>query len=98
MIRVWWVEKFGQLPEEMSSLLASRQRRAYLLVRPDLPWEADPLRENSQDRNRLFDLYEALLVEDPMPYRVVSGAGDARLASALESTRALLPGLMPSAE
>jgi len=29
-----------------------------LLCTPDIPWEADALRENPQDRDRLFEIYQ----------------------------------------
>jgi len=98
VIRIWWEERFGGLPDELTMLLAQRHERAYLLVQPDLPWVADSLRENPEDRDRLFDLYQALLVSESKPHRVVAGTGDARLEKAIEAAGALLPDLVPSAE
>lgn len=91
VIRVWWEERFGELPAQMIQLLAARSERAYLLTRPDLPWEADPLRENPEDRERLFAAYQALLEADAMPYRVVAGTGETRLQAAVVAARSLLP-------
>jgi len=98
VIRVWWEERFGALPEEMIALLTARQTRAYLLMRPDLPWEADPLRENPEDRQRLFEVYEALLLAEGMPHRVISGQGEVRLRAAIEASQVLIPGLLQSTE
>ncbi len=98
VIRVWWEERFGALPEELIGLLAAREARAYLLARPDLPWEADPLRENPEDRQRLFDIHEALLATGAMPHRIVSGQGDARLRQAVAAARELIPAFTRSAE
>ena len=91
VIRVWWEEKFGALPEELIALLKARKTRAYLLVEPDLPWKADPLRENPRDRERLFGVYETLLSADEMPYRTVSGRGEDRLRAAIEAARTMMP-------
>jgi nicotinamide riboside kinase len=97
VIRIWWEDKFGPLPERLISLFAARAERAYLLLQPDLPWEPDPLRENPKDRDRLFGRYEALLGADAAPYRVVSGSEDQRFQSALAAIDALLPDLeLPS--
>ncbi len=89
VIQVWWEERFGQLPEELAGLLAGRAARVYLLTRPDLPWVADPLRENPSDRDRLFLRYRALLETGPFPYRVIGGEGEARLQAALQAWRQL---------
>ena len=93
VIQVWWQEKFGQLPLELRNLLEARSARAYLLLTPDLPWIKDPLRENPQDRDRLFRIYQTLLDEASFPYALVSGSEDARLASALAAVEQLFPEL-----
>ena len=98
VIRVWWEEKFGELPEVLIRMLKGRTERAYLLVQPDLPWVADPLRENPGDRQRLFDIYESLLTAEEMPHRVVSGRGEQRLRAAIAAALELMPGLRASAE
>lgn len=98
VIRVWWEEKFGELPELLVRMLKDRAERAYLLVRPDLPWVADPLRENPEDRQRLFAVYERLLIAEEMPHRIISGHGEARLREAVEASRSLMPELTLSPE
>jgi nicotinamide riboside kinase len=91
VIQVWWGEKFGPLPLELKKLLESRRERAYLLLKPDLAWVEDPLRENPLDRDRLFEVYQDFLDQDSFPHAVVSGTGDARLTSALAGLQRLLP-------
>ena len=83
VIRVWWEEKYGALPERLAQALAEREPRAYLLTAPDLDWEPDSQRENPHDRLRLFDRYRNVLEADEFAYGVVSGAGENRLRSAL---------------
>jgi len=83
VIAVWWQEKFGELPAELSDALSCRSPRVYLLTRPDIDWVPDPLRENRFDRERLFERYRAELEESKFRYVVVEGQGDARLQSAL---------------
>jgi nicotinamide riboside kinase len=93
VIRVWWEEKFGELPDALSAGLASLTGRGYLLLSPDLEWQTDPLRENPEDRDRLFLRYEALLTEAAHPHEVVAGTGDARFSAALWAVSKLLPEL-----
>ena len=93
VIQVWWAEKYGALPDELIAMLAARQARAYLLMRPDLAWEPDPLRENPGDRDRLFSVYRACLNEGSEPYEVVGGTGEARLQRGIAAAQELLPGI-----
>ena len=60
-----------------------RQYDLWLLCKPDLPWEPDPLRENPDDRERLFERYEELLDQLGKPYAVISGAGELRTLLAI---------------
>jgi nicotinamide riboside kinase len=93
VIRIWWEERFGELPEEIVQGLAARSERVYLLAEPDLPWEPDPLRENPTDRQRLFLRHRQLLDEGPFPFGLVSGFGEERLSAALAQLRAFYPEL-----
>lgn len=93
VIHVWWEEKFGALPQELNVALGDRSERGYLLLKPDLPWSADPLRENPHDRIRLYERYAQLLAAGPFPYAVVEGEGEARWASLLEGVRTIYPEL-----
>ena len=85
VILVWWREKYGPPPAWLTDALARQPRRRYLLTRPDLPWAPDPLRESPRDRERLFMVYEAELVARAERFGIVTGVGDARLASALKA-------------
>ncbi len=88
VIDIWWRERFGRPPNWLVELLARtahEPRRRYLLCPPDLPWEADPLRENPHDRERLYDLYQRRLTELGASYQVISGAGSGRTAVAISA-------------
>jgi len=89
VIAVWWQEKYGALPELLTRGLEARSPRVYLLTEPDVPWEADPLRESPHDRDRLTMVQRALLEASAFPVGQVAGLGEARLARA----RAVLAGL-----
>jgi nicotinamide riboside kinase len=84
VLQIWWQEKFGELPAALLAAREARSPRGYLLMRPDLPWQPDPLRENPDDRDRLFDVYLAQLQAGPWPYVIVEGDGEMRRQSALE--------------
>lgn len=83
VVRVWWEEKYGPLPDWLRRAFAAQARRRYLLTAPDLPWEPDPLRESPFDRERLFEIYRATLAAEKLSFDVVRGTGAARLRCAL---------------
>ncbi|MEM7100784.1 MAG: ATP-binding protein [Pseudomonadota bacterium] len=89
VIRIWWRFRYGPLPawlQEMSKVQHS-QSRHYLICRPDLVWEEDPLRENKDDRDMLFDQYLEDADKRSLSFDVVQGHGKKRLSTALEFVR-----------
>ncbi len=81
---IWAEEKFKEVPEQILKLETQQEFSLYILCRPDIPWQADALRENPDDRERLFLLYEERLIALSRPYQVVSGQGEARMNKALD--------------
>ena len=71
--QVWMETRFGRCP---SWIQHSVQQPAYhfqFLLRPDLPWEEDPLRENPLDRDRLFLRYHSLLAASGANWSIIEG-------------------------
>ena len=81
-IYLWWQEKFGPAPTTLQRCYAdysSQRDRIYLLCRPDIPWEFDPLRENPWDRDRLYQLYRDDLTARKLTYGVIEGQAEPAL-------------------
>jgi nicotinamide riboside kinase len=92
-IELWWREKFGELPRELLDLLAAQQAdvpRNYLLCFPDIVWQADPLREHTTDRLRLFRCQLAMLQTRCASFRVLWGQGTHRQRLASDYLQSLL--------
>lgn len=89
-IRIWSEEVFGRCAPELIALSEQRHYDHWLLCRPDIPWESDPLRENPHDRDRLFDVYEAMLKELGKPYTIIEGEREQRLAAAVKAVDQVL--------
>ena len=74
---VWSEVKFGHceqwILEQFKQQLKANSRH-YILCDWQIPWEADPLRENPADREQLFRLYQAKLKEYSIDYTAVSGS------------------------
>ncbi|MEZ5560465.1 MAG: ATP-binding protein [Pseudomonadales bacterium] len=92
VIRIWWEEKYGPLDARLEADLTLLTPRLYLLAAPDIPWQPDPLRESPHDRERLFQRHVALLESLSAPYRVIRGARQTRLQTALEAMQEWLEG------
>ena len=85
---LWWQEKYGPAPRKLIQAYKAQTDRFFLLCRPDLPWVFDPLRENPNDRERLFGLYYRDLVNRKLPFAIIDGDGEGRLEMSIESVAA----------
>ena len=86
-IYIWWQEKFGPAPEVLRRAYAeysSQFDRRYLLCRPDIPWKYDPLRENPDDRDRLYELYRNDLSARGLAFGLIEGQADQRFKCAVD--------------
>ena len=79
-ICIWSDEVFGNVDPTLIELLRNTPYGHRFLCTPDMPWEADPLRENPLDRDRLFVVYEHWLARFDLPYTIVSGTHADRLS------------------
>jgi len=70
-LEIWALEKFGKSLELDDDLISKKH---YLLCFPDIPWEPDPLRENPEDRLRLFERYEQYLKEKNVSFTILREA------------------------
>ncbi len=83
-IKIWSMVKFGKCEDWILKQIEARKYDFYLLCSPEgIAWEADPLRENPQDRNDLFKLYEKELIFYNKKYRILKGNEMERLHAAV---------------
>ena len=87
VLAVWAQAALGYVPPEIEHACATQTFTDYLLLTPDLPWQADPLRSAPElaQRQAIFAQYEIWLARYQRPYTVVSGHGAARLHCALRA-------------
>lgn len=81
--KIWCEVVFGRCPKWIEDQFNNHVYDLYLLCFPDIPWEPDPLRENPDDRDKLFELYQNTLIKEELPFKVVKGLGDERLKNAI---------------
>ncbi len=88
--RIWLDVRFGGCASWLQALHTRSSQVHYLLCTPDLPWIADPLRENPHDRQMLFESHLTILNNESWPYTIVSGIGQERTEMAWAAIRNLL--------
>jgi nicotinamide riboside kinase len=87
VLYIWMREVFGVTDTPVAAWMREEEFDLTLLCAPDIPWEADPLRENPHDRDRLFELYREELKKLNRPFQVVTGLGEHRLWSVKSALR-----------
>lgn len=81
---IWSLVKFGKTHKWITEMASSHAYDYTLLCNIDLPWEYDPLRENKNNRQQLFDMFIDELALRNIKYSVVSGLGIDRFNNAIE--------------
>lgn len=90
VVWVWWRVKFGSPPAWLERAFRAQPARLYLLCRPDLPWQPDPLRESPGERWRIHRRYLGLLSSRALPFAEIGGRGAARADAAVAAATPLL--------
>lgn len=84
--KVWFNWVFGRTPEWLEDKILESPIDLFLLCRPDLPWEADAVRENGgENRLKLYDQYRNELNHYGFKYVEIGGSGEVRLQSAIDA-------------
>lgn len=83
--RVWFLHVFKHEPNWLAEAIRQTAADFYLLCRPDLVWEPDPVRENENLREYLFHWYKREIKELNKPFAEIEGKGDFRLNNAIQS-------------
>ena len=83
---------YGSCPPWIERLAVERVGDLYLLCHPDLPWEADGVRDRPQARAEIHALFGEALARTGARVAHVTGAGEKRTASAADAIETLLAG------
>ena len=67
-IEIWSEVKFDTLNTEIKKMSEKERFDIYFLCKPDIPWEDDPLRENPNDREFLFNKFKEKLSKRKLNY------------------------------
>jgi NadR type nicotinamide-nucleotide adenylyltransferase len=83
VMKVWSEVKYNKVDPIIIQALLEQQFDHYFLCRPDIPWEEDPLRENPEQREELFEIYLKELKTRKLPFTIIEGNMQQRLRNCL---------------
>ena len=88
VMKVWSEYVFGTCDFFILDTIIKRKYDGYLLCNIDLPWVKDELREypDEKPRQELFAIYKDLLINQPVPWALISGTDAERTAAAIRAT------------
>jgi len=72
-IKIWAEDKFAYCPEEIDKLFQLQEFDLYILCKPDIEWEPDPLREDKDRRDVIYEKYKLYCVKNKMNYVEIEG-------------------------
>lgn len=78
---------YGACPPWIFAEAMARRANLYLLCLPDLPWEADGVRDRPTQRTALLALFRETLQAMDANHTVIGGLGDARRSAAESALR-----------
>ena len=92
VIKIWCEFVYGRCHQWILDRIAERKYSLYLLCNIDLPWMADPLREYPDlvPRQKLFHMYRDNLVNQHVPWKLISGDYEHRFKIAVDAVNRLL--------
>lgn len=76
---------FGRCPQWIVDEARRRAGDLYLLLKADIPWVADGIRDRGDRRDEMHQLFRDKLVEFGVTYAEIGGDRQTRLASALQA-------------
>jgi NadR type nicotinamide-nucleotide adenylyltransferase len=88
--KVYCEHYFGRCPEWLSEAARERRYDLHLLMRTDLPWVADPLRDRPELREQMLAAFRSELEQAGRSVVEIEGLGEARFVAALAAVERLL--------
>ena len=88
--RYYFGSNWGQIPPLTDK---SKAQTVYLLMQPDIPWQADDLRDQPLERDALFSIFKADLIQRKAHFIEINGAHNQRMDQACKFINKIWPNL-----
>jgi nicotinamide riboside kinase len=83
--KIWVNEVYKEDWKEIKIAVDEMHPDILFLCKPDIPWEYDPLRQNPNDRDRLFEIFKVEYRKSNSDYVLILGNHEQRKMIALEA-------------
>jgi len=92
VMKTWCEFVFGKCHRLVLDEIVKRNYDLYLLCNTDLPWVKDELREypDLESRRQLYNIYKDIMINQPVPWAVISGTHEERAQAAIKAIHELL--------
>lgn len=80
----------GWVDDKLLQALADQHYDLYLLTGIDVPWEADDLRDKPNDREQMYNIFQASLIKNQCRFLPLKGSRSSRLKAACEAIEEFL--------
>ncbi|MFK5854642.1 MAG: AAA family ATPase [Bacteroidota bacterium] len=84
VMKIWSQVVFNFVPDWIENQIVNHTYNLYLLCNLDVDWEPDALRNNSHNRQYIYNLFVKELGQNNFNYRVVKDIDDNRLENAIK--------------
>jgi NadR type nicotinamide-nucleotide adenylyltransferase len=92
VLRIWSELKYGKCDPFIKAQALLRRPDLFLLLKPDFPWQPDPLRENQHNRDELFTYYQKSLREYGAKVVGIGGNESEHIHSATDAIDKMMAG------
>jgi NadR type nicotinamide-nucleotide adenylyltransferase len=89
-LHIWSLDKFDQTIPFVEEQLQQQKADLYLLCKPDIPWQPDPLREDATRREELYSWNMWVLRQIDAQIVEVEGLADQRFQLAVNAVETFL--------
>ncbi len=91
VMKVWSEYVFNACDNSILTSIATRNYDLYLLCYPDLPWVPDPLREHSEEKERMkiYHYYKDAMINQTVPWVEIKGDYQKRVEDAINAVKLL---------
>lgn len=83
-IKIWSKVRFNKVSRWIMNTIRNRKYDHYFLCYPDIPWEYNKFRENPDDREWLFGLYEKEMKKYKKQFTIIRGSKANRTQQAID--------------
>lgn len=92
VMKIWCEFVFGKCHQWILDRIVDRKYSLYLLCNIDLPWVPDELREypDMEPRQKLFNIYKDNMINQHVPWKIISGDSEERFKTAVNAVNRLL--------